>query len=394
MGGSTALILARKGASVTLFDALSKPFSAASRWNEGKIHLGFLYNADASMQTAEKIVTGGLLFKPLVEDLIGCSLDPVVTSTDDAYLCHRESVVMPDDMHDYFRRISAMIRRHPDASRYLVDVTGCRAERLGARELGEITDSPDILAGFRIPERSVSTTWVADRFVDALCAENRIDMQMDTRIMAVRSDDGARGGGSWHLESESGTYGPFDYVVNALWEGRLAIDRTAGLPLPVTWTNRYRRSVFLRTSRPFALQSAIVSTGPFGDIKNYNNRDFYLSWYPAGLAAENTDQLSPTITKQDPHRERAVCSVVFAQLENILPAVAPLRTHAEKMRLEGGWVFALGKGAISDPDSDLHKRTKFGIVRRGTYISVDTGKYSTAPWLAHKIARMIDPHGR
>jgi hypothetical protein len=30
-----------------------------------------------------------------------------------------------------------------------------------------------------------------------------------------------------------------------------------------------------------------------------------------------------------------------------------------------------------------------GIARRGAYVSVDTGKYSVAPWLALQIADMI-----
>src|SRR3989338_8897695 len=92
MGSSTALFLARRGAAVALFDAANKPFSAASRWNEGKIHLGFLYSADRSLHTARRILPGGLAFKPLLENLIGCSLDSVTTSTDDIYLCHRMSV--------------------------------------------------------------------------------------------------------------------------------------------------------------------------------------------------------------------------------------------------------------------------------------------------------------
>jgi len=70
MGSSLALMLARRGSRVTLFEQLAQPFEAASRWNEGKIHLGFLYNADGSMQSAERMLPGGLAFKPLVEELI------------------------------------------------------------------------------------------------------------------------------------------------------------------------------------------------------------------------------------------------------------------------------------------------------------------------------------
>jgi hypothetical protein len=57
------------------------------------------------------------------------------------------------------------------------------------------------------------------------------------------------------------------------------------------------------------------------------------------------------------------------------------------MRVEGEFVFAQGRGFIGDPGSTLHRREKFGIMRKGVYISVDTGKYSSAPELADIIAR-------
>ena len=56
MGSSAALLLSRRGAAVTLFDAQQRPLAGASRWNEGKIHLGFLYSADPSLRTAQRDV--------------------------------------------------------------------------------------------------------------------------------------------------------------------------------------------------------------------------------------------------------------------------------------------------------------------------------------------------
>jgi hypothetical protein len=52
-------------------------------------------------------------------------------------------------------------------------------------------------------------------------------------------------------------------------------------------------------------------------------------------------------------------------------------------------VFAAGSGSLADPHATLHRRDKFGVRRRGTYYSVDTGKYSTAPWLAQQLAGEI-----
>jgi len=57
----------------------------------------------------------------------------------------------------------------------------------------------------------------------------------------------------------------------------------------------------------------------------------------------------------------------------------------------GGWVYALGTGTLSQRTSTLHRRDRLEIIRDGTYVSVDTGKYSTGPWLAKQLADEIIP---
>src|SRR6266851_3747048 len=96
MGSTTALMLAQKGVSTTLFDAADEPMFRASRWNEGKIHLGFLYAADPSLQTARRLLPGGLAFKGLVERLIGSSLDQQTTPEGEIFLVHDSSIVSAD----------------------------------------------------------------------------------------------------------------------------------------------------------------------------------------------------------------------------------------------------------------------------------------------------------
>ncbi|MEN3355193.1 MAG: hypothetical protein V7640_3351, partial [Betaproteobacteria bacterium] len=45
LGICTALELARRGRRVTLIEGAADVLQGASRWNEGKVHLGFLYAA-------------------------------------------------------------------------------------------------------------------------------------------------------------------------------------------------------------------------------------------------------------------------------------------------------------------------------------------------------------
>ena len=126
MGCSVAIQLARRGFDVTVFDREPAPMAAASRWNEGKIHLGYIYGADPTLATAQHLLTGGLLFEDRLRELIDADLTEHVTADDDIYLVHRDSVVGPEILRPKFDAISALVREHPDASRYLVDVSDAR----------------------------------------------------------------------------------------------------------------------------------------------------------------------------------------------------------------------------------------------------------------------------
>lgn len=385
MGTSTALFLARGGAHVTLFDAAPVPLAGASRWNEGKIHLGHLYAGDPSLRTAARLLPGGLAFKRLAETLIGSPIDQAVSADDDLYLVHRASVVDADTSGRYYDAVTAVAAAHPDAASYLSPVSGARVQRLTRAELEATCDTAHITAGFRVPERSVSTRWIADRLVQALAAEPRIEMRLGTTVTGVATGiHGLRG--PLRVCVGATEEGPFDAVVNALWEGRLAVDASAGLTPPPTWSHRYRVSVFLQTTRPVTVPSAVIATGPFGDAKNYNGRDLYLSWYPTGLLAEGHAVDPPTPPTLDDAAHAHLADDVLARLGTVLPWVTSLASLTETRRIAGGWVYAEGRGPLDDARSTLHRRDRIGIKREGQYVSVDTGKYSIAPWLARTIA--------
>lgn len=391
MGSSLALFLARKGADVTLFDKAKEPFSAASRWNEGKIHLGYLYAADPSLRTAEHVMPGGLKFRPLVEELLETSIEPAITQENDIYLCHRNSVVKPEAMESYMQQVTQKLHTHPDMAQYLTNSLNGQLKHLNKNELAKVSDSSDIITGFSVPEYSVITTWIADRFVEAIHAEKRIKLQMKTKIEAISSSSGSSEG-PWDIHTSVGMFASYDYVINALWQGRMAIDQTVGLQPSGVWTNRFRQSLFVRTSELVHTPCAIIATGPFGDIKNYNGRDFYLSWYPDGLRVESSDISPPELDSLNMPNYDFLSNSIFNHLQAYLPWAERIRECAERISVEGGWVFAAGSGQLSDPSSSLHKRSDYGIFRQGSYLSIDTGKYSTAPLLAKSLANTLIPN--
>ena len=386
MGSAVAIDLARRGFDVTLVDREAAPMAATSRWNEGKIHLGYLYGADPTTGTAQHILPGSLRFAERARELIGSDLEGHTTTDDDIYLLHRDSVVEPDAMRARFDAISELVRQHPDAGRYLVDVSGARVDELDAVELGEIAGE-DIVAGFRVPERSVDTQWFADRLAGAASSEPGVTLQLDTTVVGAEPRDSEDG--RWRIHAANGFDEDFDVVVNALWGGRLPIDVTAGLAPRPPWSHRFRLCVFARTRTEHEQPSAIVAVGPFGDVKNYNGRDFYLSWYPVGLVAEGVGlELAAPALPTGPDADAFVGRVRDA-LERVMPGIGRVFDDAESTMVHGGFVFARGTGTLDDPRSGLHRRDRYGVERRGTYYSVDTGKYSTAPWSAGFLAAEI-----
>ena len=387
MGTSLALLLARRNVDVSLFDKENTPLACASRWNEGKIHLGYLYGADPSMQTARQVLPGGLAFGRLVSELLGSDVAPHTTANDDIYLLHRRSVVDADTLASSFEKVSALVREHAGSGDYFADVSDAQARPLSAGELRQLSDSEEIVAGFVTPERSVNTRWVADGLCAAL--QNQPGIQLHTNVTIQHAGPADSVEGKWRVRGDPDLDERFDVVVNALWNGRLAIDRTAGVQPEAGWSHRYRLSVFARTRETVDIKSVVVAVGPFGDIKNYNGRDFYLSWYPVGLIAE-----SEAVSLEQPQplngaQRQGFIADVRAALASILPAATQVFDAAEELNVQGGFVFAMGRGSLGDPASTLHRRDRFGVRRYGNYFTVDTGKYSTAPWLAWNLAKEI-----
>jgi len=389
MGSSTALHLARLGVPVTVFDHENAPFRGASRWNEGKIHLGFLYAADPSLATARAVLPGGLDFKDQVESLTAIALGPVTTPADDLYLVHRDSVTAPDAASRYFAAVAELVRSHPQAHRYLTDVSRREVEPLSSAELFDLADPSVVVAGFRVPERSVDTNRVAEAFVDALDGEPLVELCLGRHVTGV-APAGTRSD-RWRVHTTDGRdgHGPFDAVVNALWEGRPRIDRTVGHRPDTAEHHRYRVSLFVRTATAVESRNAVVAVGAFGDVKTYSARDFYLSWYSTGLLAraEAIDP-PPVPTLSDRDRKR-IATEVFAALGDVLPWVHSIERAASEVRVEGGWVYSQGGGSLDDPVAAVHRRNRLGISRLGSYFSVDTGKYSVAPTLAEGLARAV-----
>ncbi len=390
MGCSTALLLARQGFQVTLFEQASQPFEGASGWNGGRVHLGYAYSADASLRTARQLINGGMLFRDVMTDLLGGSIAGATSPQSDVFLLHRDSVVPAPAVEAYFRRVSDMVRGHPDVGRYLDDGARRGATRLAPGELGRVAGNAEAITdGWTIPERAVSTRWVARRIMAALASEPRIEQRMGTPVLAVRPDAAGGLDGPFHIIVPGGQDGPYNLVINATWQGRCALDQGLGLGPPAELSHRFRYALFIHTAQPMAHAGALIGNGPFGEVKAYGDRDFSLTWYPASLAVEGVGVAPPPVPMLDAGARQTTVARIIEGVASHIPGVRDLAGAAERVELRGGWTVAQHGGSIADPMASLHRRDRFGIRRTGRYISVDTGTFSTAPALAREIAEMF-----
>lgn len=387
LGSSTACWLSMRGVRCTLIDQAPAPMHGASRWNEGKIHLGYLYAGSGALRTARRVIAGGLSFRPAIERLLERSIGDWITPARDHYLIHRDSIAGVDRTARYFDAVDRIVRRLSGRFAYMGERHLPPVERIEPASLAGVDAASGIEAAFRTPERSVSTRLVADALAARVLADPAIDWQGGLVVARVarRSD------GRFLVHSDRGVDGPFDAVVNALWEGRPAVDRASGHPsFPgVNHHYRYRLSIFATRAEPELAPSAVVAFGPFGDVKHYGDGDYYLSWYPAGLLSEAEGGNPPPAPVLDRMARDEVRRTIVDRLSDFFPGAGRIVESAEACRLAGGWVYAAASGSLQDPASSLHRRDGFGINACEGYYSIDTGKYSTAPRLAYRVASRI-----
>jgi glycine/D-amino acid oxidase-like deaminating enzyme len=383
MGVSLAVRLARRGVAVTLFERETALLQGASRFNEGKIHLGCLYSASGGLETAHRVLTGGLRFFDLVEDLLERPIAQWIAPGADHYLVHRDSVVGADQVAAYMGAIADLVDTHPDRARY---PGGPRREdfRRVALEEVPLAVAHPITACLRVPERSVATQPLADALT--LRAHEQPGLEILTGTTVLHADLSQPRAA---VHTDQGRHDGFDYVVNALWQGRPQVDKASIGHCDPEPHHRYRVSLFLEDGPDLGLPNAVVAAGPFGDVKNYGGGRSYLSWYPAGLIAELTGTAVPDAAPLEGREAELTGKAILDGLVTCLPGLQGLDLSAWTTQLAGGWVYAQGRGSLDDPGASLHRRDLMGVFTQGRYISVDTGKFSTAPYLAAEIEAMI-----
>lgn len=394
-GVCTALELARGGCTVDLYDEHPAVLTQASRNNEGKVHLGLVYARDASEQTARTMILGAIHFSEYLHRWTGFDRWDDVLSTPYYYAVHKGTMSDPIELEQHYQLCRRLFEEACEATglRYLGsrDRT-LQVERVGRIELERMLSPDYFTAAFRTSERAVDPRAIADLLAAAVAGEPRIRLFCATRVtgaswqgtdrirLALRAEDG-------HERGEV-----YDRVVNALWEGRLAIDAALGLMPERSWIYRYKFGGWIPqpVTAPSDIPSVTMVLGPFGDTVNFGARGLYFSWYPTGLAGVSHDLTPSKDWAVTGESRSAILQRSYEELARRIPALASASPPGAQADPAGGVIFAWGHTGIDEPRSHLHTRHEIGVYSTGPcYHSINTGKYTMAPYLGYHAARRV-----
>jgi hypothetical protein len=393
-GAGLAIELSMRGFRIELFEKRDECLSQASLNNEGKVHLGFVYAGDRSLETARLLSRGGFRFAPVLQRWLESSINLRV-SLPFHYVVHRESQIASDELEAIYLKIGAINREHSaiEGNHYLGREVFRPMQRLDRAEAQALVDPSLISDVFKSPELAVDPIPLTTALRRRLADDPAITVHTKTAVTAVeRLTDrvkimtGLGSAGNWHA---------FDQVINTTWEDLVFLDNTAGIAAQGKWCFRVKYFLRGRLFGPAALcPSATIVLGPFGDVVQFTDGEFVLSWYPVGRRqwsdALRLDIEAMSLTSDE---KEQVGKGILEGLARIFPeSLGRCDLATAQLDLKGGIILALGSTDIDQKDSQLHKRSQIGPRSFGRYHTVDTGKWTMAPLFAEILSARI-AHG-
>jgi len=391
---AVALELGRRGVACALLERHPLPVAATSLRNEGKIHLGLVYAADASFTTAEYQLRGALSFAPLLERWArrDCT-EALNLSTPFAYLVAPDSLLCPADLEQHYRRVEArfgeLCARFPRLH-YLGSRPGSLLEAVDDGQVGAWYPHGQTPRAFSTRELAVDTEGMAGLVRELVAAETLVDFRGRHRVERVERS--ATGFDVTAASREGSVQLSARILVNCTWENRLFFDRQLGHAIHPGHLHRLKFR--LNIALPDHLRTAPSATrvlGPYGDVVIRRRGSGFLSWYPASLRGWCDDIRPPDswLPAMSGEIDAGDCPElgerILEGMESWFPAVRDCRVES----IDAGVILAWGKTDIDERGSRLHSRDIVGGLEDNGYWSVEAGKLTTAPLVGFECATRI-----
>ena len=383
-GVCTALALAQRGRRVTIVDQEADCLLRASLRAEGKIHLGLVYAHDPTLRSLDRMLEGAIHFDRIVERLIGRPVDwEQLRSTPFLYAVLEGSLRSPTELAATYQTLQDRYERLGAEDSYTY--VGTRPRRLAStlpvEEARRWLAAERIQTVFATEELALDLARFRVVLKQSLERAPNVERLFGHRVEhAVRTAGGFRldgrtaAGDSWSLDA--------GVVVNCLWENRLGVDAQLGLTPARPWVHRLKFRLLGRLPDELSgLPSFTFVLGPFGDIVTWPWGRVYLSWYPACLRGWCSELLVPEAWDApcrgdvDPQVAEEIAAAALQELERIVPGVSAVTIDT----VDAGVITAWGATDVDDPASELHERHEVGPRAHDGWITVDTGKLTTAP---------------
>ena len=389
-GVSVALALNHAGFHVEVYDKAAEPLQRTSLKGEGKLHLGYVYGNDPSLATAKIMVEGAMKFGTLLDSWLPYPIDwTKISSEPFTYAVLKDTMVSTKSLEQHYSKVDDIIESHLEkGATYVGNSSFRRVSKLKSPKLHGLSN--DVTDAFLTSEVAIDPPLLAKQLVSALKTYN-ISFHGNRIITHVERKNH---GFSITMNNLNGTTESVDAdaVVNCLWDGRLEIDSTMGIQ--TSRSCMYRMKYAIHGSMKNRPQKPITTTftlGPFGDVVYRNSGRVYLSWYPDCLAGLSTGLRPPDEWKEElesfaltPQRDEIIQKTTAALGEKL--------EHLHNLCIDSVTacvIVAWGESDINVQDSQLHLRHEIGVHNHEGYISVDTGKLTTAPLFASRVAELL-----
>ncbi len=394
-GTCVALALRRAGYRVALLDQADSALSRASLRNEGKIHLGLVYAHDRTMATSKLMLRSALQFSSLLDDWVSEEIDwRGLSSRPFTYLVPTDSMLQPDELYTAYEYLQAEYVRLRKGDPNLSYLTR-RPERLWQQIQPHGDAFPLVedcaLAIISTAELALDLDGLGQLLRNELHSSAEIECRFQHQILEVESH--SSGFAISGIDAEQKPWRiTSDIVINCLWENRLAIDSQLGILPNRPWVYRLKYRLLGELPPELAiLPSMTLVVGPYGDIVVSPGKETYFSWYPSCMRGWSADLCTPeqwqaACTGQTEKEEAEIISrEALAGLEQYVPGIC----HSNIRHVDAGVIFSWGKTDINDSQSELHQRHAIGVHVHGNYISIDTGKFTSAPLFAQDVVHQL-----